>query len=154
MPGQSLLRNLAVKSTRRPYLSVIGGLCLAVASLYYTAENLEFQTSRNELVSADQQYVVLQKQYEQVFTGLDEFIAVIGAPTPKATHVFADRLAADLQRNPQHIQEVLYRANRGWFEGKKLLFLPKEDLDELTEGILDNEDLIESFFESPSLNIV
>ena len=151
MLGHSYLRNLAFRSAQHPFLSLAGALLLSITSIWYTATNLTFMTSRNDLVSRDQPYVRLASEYEEEFKGLDEFIVVISARHPRRARQFADELASQLQSSPDLIEEVFYRVDRNILEGKQLLLLGSDDLTGLAENLEEHEDLLEELFESPSL---
>lgn len=151
MPGQAYLRGLANLSARHPYSFLACGLLLSLLSVLYSLRNLELETSRNDLVSRHLRYVQLASEYEAEFKGLDEFIVVLGGPQPDKARAFADQLAARLRREPRYISEVFYRIEPALFEGKKLLLLGPDELDQIRRGLDSHRDLVEILFETPSL---
>lgn len=151
MIGHSFLKSLATKSARHPLLFIFAAMLLAAACIFYTSRKLEFETSRNDLVSRHQRYVQLAKEYEAQFKGLDDFIVVVRGPDLAVAKIFSDRLAAELKKSKKHIAEVFHRIGDDVFEGKKLLFLEPDKLEDLSRNLEDHYDLIEGLLESPSL---
>ncbi|MBI2194942.1 MAG: MMPL family transporter [Planctomycetes bacterium] len=157
MLGQSYLRGLASLVVRHPVSALVSALALALVSVLYSLARLELETSRNDLVSRHQRYVQLADDYEAEFKGLDEFIVVIGSPSPRVSRDFADRLGRELQSSPRAqrlIAEVFYRVDPGLFDGKKLLLLQPDELQRIRTGLTEHRELVEHLVESPSLNRV
>jgi hopanoid biosynthesis associated RND transporter like protein HpnN len=154
MVGQNHIRKLSLKCGEHPLPALAVSVCLAAAGIWLTAHSLEFKTDRNDLVSRDQPYVRLVSQYEEEFKGLDDLIVAIESDDPKEMRRFADELAAKLTASTDQVAEVFYRVDPEFFEGKKLLFLAVEDIDELSDNLSDHQDFIEELLEEPSLYLV
>lgn len=146
-----LLRRLVRLSCRRPFLTTLLSLILAVAGVAYTLHALSFKTSGRDLLPKDAGYVLRYNQYAREFGELEDIVVVVEARTFEAAKAYAARLVQELRASPLKFQRVAYRVDPQHFEGRQLLYLPTGQLKEIRERIFDHQDFMESFAGDPSL---
>jgi uncharacterized protein len=146
-----LLRRLVRLSCRRPLLTTLLSLVLAVAGVGYTLHALSFKTSGRDLLPRDAGYVVRYNQYAREFGELEDVVIVIEARSFEAAKAYAARLVQELRASPVKFQRVAYRVDPERFEGRQLLYLPTQQLKEIREKVFDHQEFMESFAGDPSL---
>ena len=146
-----LLRRLVRLSCRRPVVTTVISLLLAVAGVAYTLHALTFRTSGRDLLPQDAGYIVRYNQYAREFGELEDIVIVIEARTFEAAKAYAARLVHELRNSPIKFPRVTYRVDPQRFEGRQLLYLPTEQLKEVRDRIFDYQDFMESFAGDPSL---
>jgi len=146
-----LLRRLVRLSCRRPVVTTVISLLLAVAGAAYTLHALTFRTSGRDLLPQDAGYIVRYNQYAREFGELEDIVIVIEARTFEAAKAYAARLVHELRNSPIKFPRVTYRVDPQRFEGRQLLYLPTEQLKEVRDRIFDYQDFMESFAGDPSL---
>src|SRR5215470_10687967 len=119
-----LLRGLVRLSCRRPVLTALLSLILAVAGIAYTLHALTFKTSGRDLLPKDAGYVVRYNQYAREFGELEDIVVVVEAPTFEVAKAYAARLVQELRASPLNFPRVTYRVDPQRFEGRHLLYLP------------------------------
>jgi len=146
-----LLRRLVRLSCRRPLLTTLLSLILAVAGVAYTLHALTFKTAARDLLPANAGYVVRYAQYAREFGELEDIVVVIEARAFEEARDYAARLVQELRASPVKFPRVAYRVDPKRFEGRQLLYLPVEQLKEIRERIFDHQEFMESFAGDPSL---
>jgi uncharacterized protein len=146
-----LLRRLVRLSCRRPLVTTLLSLILAVAGVAYTLHALSFKTSGRDLLPKDAGYVVRYNQYAREFGELEDIVIVIEARTFEAAKDYAARLVQELRASPLKFPRVAYRVDPKRFEGRHLLYLPEKQLKEIRDRIFDHQEFMESFAGDPSL---
>jgi hopanoid biosynthesis associated RND transporter like protein HpnN len=146
-----LLRRLVRLSCRRPLVTTLLSLILAVAGVTYTLHALSFKTSGRDLLPKDAGYVVRYNQYAREFGELEDIVIVIEARTFEAAKDYAARLVHELRASPLKFPRVAYRVDPKRFEGRHLLYLPEKQLKEIRDRIFDHQEFMESFAGDPSL---
>ena len=146
-----LLRRLVRLSCRRPLVTALLSLILAVAGVTYTLQALTFKTSGRDLLPKNAGYVVRYNQYAREFGELEDIVVVVEARSFEAAKAYAARLVQELRASPLTFQRVAYRVDPQRFEGRQLLYLPTEQLKEIRERIFDHQEFMESFAGDPSL---
>jgi hypothetical protein len=134
-----------------PWLTVLMATVLAGVALWYTATHLEFQTSRNALVSQDARYIQRHQESERDFGNLDVFIVVLEPQRLERGKRFVDALAARLRADTQHFGRVTEKIDTGSLEGKKLLLLSPPDLRALQQRLEDAQEFIAAVTATPGL---
>jgi uncharacterized protein len=125
---------------------------LAVGSIAYTVAALRFATSARALLPADAPYIQRYLQYGREFGDLDDVIVVVEATSlPEAT-VYAGQLVRELKAARVPLTRLAYRIDPRQFEGRALLYLPLDKLEEIRERIFDYQDFMESFAARPTLD--
>jgi uncharacterized protein len=137
-------------SVRRPRLTVLVSLALAVVGLTYTAHTLTFLTSPYRLLPQQARYVVTLQEYQRDFGEMNDIVVAVQAPTPGEATRFADRLASLLQTDGVD-GRVMYRIDPSYFEGRALLYLSPGELSKLRERLYDYEEFLERYAARPTL---
>ena len=132
-----------------PLLAVAVGL--AVASVYYTVTNLTIRTSRNDLVASNQRLVQQSEKMDRAFGGRDGMVVVVENGHPKRAIKFANDLAAELRRYPDHFPELFYHIDPERLKRSALLYLDPQDLDKIKDSLLKQQDLLSGLAADPSL---
>jgi hypothetical protein len=148
---ERLLRHLVGLSCRRPLLTTLLSLILAVAGVAYTLHALSFKTSGRDVLPKDAGYIVRYNQYAREFGELEDVVIVIEARTFEAARDYAARLVQELRTSPLKFPRVAYRIDPKRFEGRQLLYLPEAQLKEIRDRIFDHQEFMESFAGDPSL---
>ncbi len=146
-----VLRRLVRLSCRRPLLTVLLASFLAAAGLAVTFHMLVFKTSGRDLLPQDAAYVVRYNEYARDFGELDDIVVVVEARTFEAAKAYAARLVQELRAGPVKFQRIAYRIDPKRFEGRQLLYLPAESLEEIRDRIFDHQEFMENFADDPSL---
>ena len=132
--------------------ALAGCLLLTVAASLYTARHLELVTGRNDLISTEKRYLQLDEEYSEEFVGVDQVAVVVEPQDIPQGKAFVTRLGERLAREQEHIAEIFYRVDVSSLEGKKLLYLPAEDLRDLRRSLEDSQEIIHELLTNPGLN--
>ena len=132
-----------------PILAV--AVVLAVASVYYTVTHLAIRTSRNDLVASNQRLIQQSEKMDRAFGGRDGMVVVVENGHPRRAIKFADDLAAELRRYPDHFPELFYHINPESFKRSALLYLDPKDLDKIKDSLLGQQDLLSGLAADPRL---
>ena len=147
-----LLRRLVRRSCQRPGLTLLLGALLAAVSVVYALTSLTFATSTRALLPRNEPYIERFVEYEREFGELDDLAIVVEAPSlPEAT-LYAGRLVRELKEARVPLVRVAYRIDPKQFEGRALLYLSLERLNEIRERIFDYQEFMESFAARPTLD--
>ena len=132
-----------------PLLAV--AVVLAVASVYYTVTHLTIRTSRNDLVASNQRLIQQTEIMDRAFGGRDGMVVVVENGHPKRAIKFANDLAAELRRYPDHFPELFYHVDPESFKRSALLYLEPQDLDKIKNSLLKEQDLLSGLTADPRL---
>ena len=124
---------------------------LAAASVYYTVTHLSIRTSRNDLVASNQHLVQQSEKMDRAFGGRDGMVVVVENGHPQRAIKFANDLAAELRRYPDHFPELFYHIDPERLKRSALLYLDLPDLDKIKDGLLNQQDLLSGLAADPSL---
>ncbi|SFM48960.1 MMPL family transporter [Thermodesulforhabdus norvegica] len=145
------LSRLSLWSLSHPGTVFLSALLIAFVSIAYTALRLDFKTSRNDLVASSEPAVQRFEEISEDFGRLTNVIVVVEGKDLEQMKNFARLLAERLKQEPQYFGNILYRINTETLEGKKLLFLSPEDLQNLKDKLEEYGELIEELAFEPSL---
>jgi len=134
-----------------PWTTLVMAMVLAVLSIWYTSHHLEFQTSRNSLVSQNARYIQRFEEIDKDFYDLDAFIVVLEPPHLERGKQFVNALVPRLRADTQHFSRVIDRIDTSGLEGKKLLLLSPEDLRTLQQRLQDAQTLLTDLAAAPGL---
>jgi hypothetical protein len=150
-----VLTNIVVSivrtSTRFAILVVIFSLLLAVGAGFYTARNFTINTDINTLISPDLDWRKRDNQFEEAFDRERLILAVVEAPTPELTSAAAKALAEKLSGDTRNFEAVTPLGSGEFFEKNGLLFLPVEEVGQVTGQISSAAPLIEIMAGDPSI---
>ena len=146
-----LLRSLVRVSCRRPVLTVLVSLVLALAGTAHTVQGLRFKTSGRDLLPQNAGYVLRYAEYSRDFGELEDIVVVVEARSFEAARDYASRLVQELRNSPVKFPRASYRIDPKRFEGRQLLYLSTAKLREIRDKIFDHQEFMESFAADPSL---
>ena len=127
-------------------------VALAVFSILYTKAHLQFQTGQEDLISGNSRDTRNYRHYEDEFPDLDSLIVVVRADRdPAGAERFADSFAARLTADKDNVRSVLYKIDAGALADRALLYLSKDDLNELAGHIRDYQAFLVGYAANPSL---
>jgi len=137
---------------RCPGRLVLSAVILTGASLYYTAGNMGFNTSTNDMLSVKlpfrQTYHIFENAFPQY---LNNILVVIDGETPESARNAAKRLAKRLRQQPALFKSVyLPRANR-FLEEHALMFLKQDKLERMSEDLARIQPFLGKLTRDPSL---
>ncbi|MCL5096294.1 MAG: MMPL family transporter [Candidatus Omnitrophica bacterium] len=147
-----LLRRLAFYLYHYPWFFFYPQIILVVLSVFYTVQNLQFDTNRNDLVGADKKYHQAFLKYKAEFPGQDDLVAVVESEDMEKNRQFVERLGARLEAEPNLFTDVFYKGDLKLMGPKALLFLPEDTLQELSTTLRDYHPFIQNFSQATNLN--
>ncbi|MDE2063995.1 MAG: MMPL family transporter, partial [Bradyrhizobium sp.] len=126
-------------------------LALAVGAGVYAAKHFEINTDINTLISSNLDWRKRDIQFENAFDRERMILAVVEAPTPEAMTAATSALYHKLAGDKQHFEAVESLGSGEFFEKNAFLFLPKEEVAQLTGQFEQAAPLIEIMAGDPSL---
>jgi uncharacterized protein len=130
---------------------VVLSLILAVGAGYYAARNFTINTDINTLISPNLDWRQRDIQFEEAFDRDRLILAVVEAPTPELTSLAARALADKLSGDTKHFESVTPLGSGEFFEKNGLLFLPTEEVAQVTGELESGAPLIEIMAGDPSI---
>ncbi|MGY3453624.1 hopanoid transporter HpnN [Bradyrhizobium sp. USDA 4353] len=137
--------------TRFAWPTLIVGLLLSVGAGVYTARHFSINTDINKLISPDLDWRKRDQQYEQAFDRDRMILGVVEAATPELTGVAADALANKLKGDTANFSSVELLGGGEFFAKNGLLFLPTDQVKQLTEQFAAAAPLVEIMAGDPSI---
>ena len=147
----SIVVSIVRTCTRFATLVVIAALLLAVGGSYYAARHFSINTDINTLISPDLDWRKRDNQFEHAFDREKLILAVVEAPTPELASAASKALATKLTGDTQHFESVQPLGSGEFFEKNGLLFLPVEEVGEVTGQLEAAAPLIEIMAGDPSI---
>lgn len=128
---------LACSRLARRFPWVILGLSLIffVLSLSLAAGFLEFQTSREDLISAKDELHDDQHRYLEEFPSSDDIVVMVKGGSSTERENYVNTLSEFLNQHPDRFQAVFPKVELPFLTTRALLFLPEEQLGELVEAV-------------------
>src|SRR5262245_36661185 len=146
------LQRLVRLSCRHAWLTVVLSLLLAGLGIAYTFHALTFKTSGRDTLPQSAGYVRRYIEHAREFGELEDIVVVVEARTFEAAKAYASRLVQELRESPVKFQRVAYRIDPKRFEGRQLLYVSTEKLQEIRDKIFDHQEFMESFASDPTLS--
>ena len=126
-------------------------IVLAILCVFYTVFNLEFLTSRNDLVGADKAYHRIYLEFKTEFPVQDELVAVVESPDIERNRQFVERLGARLRAEKDLFTGVFFKGDLASMGPKALLFLPDDALADLTKTLREHRPVMQEFAKANNL---
>lgn len=126
---------------------LLAGLCV-----FYTVTQLNFSTSRNDLVSGNLRYHRIFLEYRREFTAQEDIVAVVESETPEKNRQFIERLGAKVENETNLFTDVFYRGDLPMLGPKALLFLEEEQLRELNKALTEYKPFLARVAATTNLN--
>ncbi len=143
--------SIVTTCTRFAVTTVLIALALAVGAGVYAAKHFEINTDINTLISSNLDWRKRDIQFENAFDRERMILAVVEAPTPEAMTAATSALYHKLAGDKQHFEAVESLGSGEFFEKNAFLFLPKEEVAQLTGQFEQAAPLIEIMAGDPSL---
>jgi hopanoid biosynthesis associated RND transporter like protein HpnN len=137
--------------TRFAILVVVCSLALAVGAGFYTARNFSINTDINKLISPELDWRKRDNQFEAAFDRERLILAVVEAPTPELSSAAAKALTEKLSGDTKNFESVTPLGAGEFFEKNGLLFLPVEEVGQVTGQLESAAPLIEIMAGDPSI---
>lgn len=110
-------------------------LVVFVISLAAAAKFLEFQTNREDLVSARDELHEVQERFTREFPASDDVVVMVEGGTASSREAFVDLLAELLAEDPKHFEAIFPRVELPFLARRALLFLPEAELESLVSSV-------------------
>jgi len=137
--------------TRFATLTLLVGLVLAIAGGYYTANHFAINTDINTLISERMDWRQRDVQFDKAFDRDSTILAVVEAPTPELTSSAAAALEEKLRDDRKNFVSMQPLGSGEFFERNGLLFLPTEEVAQITGQFEQAAPLIEIMAGDPSI---
>jgi len=146
------LRRLVRVACARPVLTVVLGLLGAVAGVVYSLQTLTFMTQGRDLLPPGQAYAQRYQEYLDDFGDLDEIAVVVESRNLAVSKAYASRFVRELRKYPGKFKRITHRIDPKRFEGRGLLYLSLDKLQDIRGKIFDYQEFMESFAARPTLD--
>ena len=161
-----LLGGLARTVYHRPRWFLYPQAILFVISILYTVTNLEFDTSRSNLVGANKRYHQNFLRFKKEFPTQDDLVVVVESEDPEKNRQFIERLGAKIDAARIRIpvrpgaevtvetnlfNHIFYKGDLKLLGSKALLFLAETNLVELATMLRDYRPFFEPFARTTNL---
>ena len=134
-----------------PRLFLWPQVVLAVLCIIYTVANLEFLTSRNDLVGAEKEYHRIYLEFRKEFPVQDELVVVVESSDMERNRQFVERLGARLHEETNLFTGVFFKGDLTSMGSKALLFLPEDALADLTKTLREHRPVLQEFAKANNL---
>src|SRR5262245_62035045 len=147
---QSSIIRLVDLCVRRPWWTILLAIALAVASSAYAARNFAIHSDVNALISPDLAWAQRSQQYTNDFPQRN-ILVVVDAPTPEFSERAAAELAEGLSARADRFHAISQPGGGIFFERNGFLFLPIEQVTQLTDALVRADALVGTLAADPSL---
>jgi hopanoid biosynthesis associated RND transporter like protein HpnN len=147
----SIVVSIVRACTRFAALTLLVGLVLAIAAGYYTARHFTINTDINTLISEKLDWRQRDQVFDRAFDRDSTILAVVEAPTPELTRSAADALFARLKSDTKHFQSMQALGWGEFFDREGLLFLPTDEVRQISDQFESAAPLIEIMAGDPSI---
>ena len=145
------LNKLADLVVRYPGRFIYPQFLLFALCVFYTAGNLGFDTSRNNLVGSDKRYHQRFLAFLEEFPAEDDLVVVVESESPEKNRQFVERLGARLEGETNIFTDIFYKGDLQMMGRKALLFVPEADLKELHRTLQNYQPFLQQFIQSTNL---
>ena len=142
---ERLLTRLADGGCASPGRFVLPQILLAAACAAFTAFNLEFHTSRNDLVGSEKEYHKEFIRFLDEFPLQDDLVVVVESGDLERNRQFVARLGQRLSAETNLFRSVFYRRDLRTLGTNTLLVTPVDKLALLTNRLGEYRPFIETF---------
>ncbi|MGH6927936.1 MAG: MMPL family transporter, partial [Dongiaceae bacterium] len=153
-PGIAALTERIVDASRRHARAVVAG-CLALTVLFgwYMATHLGIDANTDHLLDPNASWRQAELEIKHLFPQNDGvLVIVVDGVTPELAGDAAARLAARLGERPDMFQDIRRPDASEFFRRNGLLFLPTEEVEQLTDSLARSQPLIAAIAADPSVN--
>ena len=147
----SVVVSIVKTSVRFAVFTLLLGLILAGASVYYTSRHFVINTDINTLISDKMDWRQRDVQFDKAFDRDSTILAVVEAPSPELTSAAAAALEAKLKDDKKNFVSMQPLGSGEFFEKNGLLFLPTKEVADVTGQFEKAAPLIEIMAGDPSI---
>jgi uncharacterized protein len=139
--------------TRYAYATIALSLLIAGISVYYTGEHFAINTDVTKLISKDVRWRQQEIAFDRLFPDRSEryVLVVVDAPTSELASLARAELADKLAADKTVFTSVTQPGGSAFFRQNGLLFVPTEELAQITKPLARAALLIRSLVVDPSL---
>jgi hopanoid biosynthesis associated RND transporter like protein HpnN len=131
---------------------IVAATLLGAASAVYAARHFAISTDVSKLLSPDLPWRQRELAYQAAFPQQTEsIVAVVEGPTPELATAAAAALTEELKQQLTLFRSVSIAGGDEFFERNKLLYLPPEDLSQVTQRLTAAAPLLGIVARDPSL---
>ncbi|MBU6456870.1 MAG: MMPL family transporter [Bradyrhizobium sp.] len=130
---------------------VLVAFALAIGAGYYTSRHFQINTDINTLISAKLDWRQRDIQFDKAFDRDSTILAVVDSPTPELTSAASAALEQKLSGDTRHFSSMQPLGSGEFFEKNGLLFLPEDEVRQLTSQFSSAAPLIEIMAGDPSI---
>ncbi len=142
---------LAVVVFRHRWLFLYPQLALFVLCLAYTVKCLQFNTNRGDLVGANKKYHQNLLRFKKEFPTQDDLVVVVESEHAEKNRQFVERLGAKLEAETNLFYHVFFKGELKMLGPKALLFVPDENLADLSRTLKDFHPFVAQFARTTNL---
>ncbi|ARN82063.1 MMPL family transporter [Methylocystis bryophila] len=137
---------------RRPYLTIVVSLLVALLAGSYAYQNIAINTDTDQLISSKLPWRQHEIAFDAAFPQQDKtLLVVVDGATPELAESAAGRLAAALAKTQGRFQEVEELGAPSFFKQNGLLFLTVDELRRLTDQIIRAQPFLGALASDPTL---
>ena len=130
---------------------ILGAIILFLLCLAYSWRSLEFQTSREDLISPNDILYDVYQRYIQEFPRTHDTVVVVEGSTAARRREFIDHFAQVLGSEPEHFYAVFPRVELPFLRSQALMFLPDSELAQLVDALKRAEPFLDSLSQQKKL---
>lgn len=139
-------------SVRRPVLTVLTALALAVVSVWFTVSHVRINTSNTDMLSAELSFRRDAIAFSRAFPALSEnLVIVVDAATPDAAEDAARQLTDRLTAKTDLYEWVFYEKSDPFLRRQGLLYLTTPELEKVADDLAAAQPLLAKLHASPNL---
>jgi hypothetical protein len=124
---------------------------LVLLCVLYTVRNLEFHTSRNDLVGGEKEYHRIYLEFKKEFPVQEDLVVVVESENLERNRQFVERLGRKLERETNLFASVFYKGDLKGMGRKALLFLPEKELAGLQQTFEEYKPVVQQFTRATNL---
>ena len=139
--------------TRFAYGTIVLGLIISGLAVYYTGEHFAINTDITKLIAKDIPWRQREIDFDKLFPNRNGgyILAVVDAPTPELASLARTTLADKLSADKDLFKSVSQLGGSPFFAQNGLLFLPTEELTDITKPLIRAAPLVRALVTDPSL---
>ena len=125
---------------------------MCAVCIAFTAFHLKMDMNRDNLVGPDKKYHQIFLKFRKEFPGEDELVVVVESEDMERNRQFIERLAAKMEPETNIFTDVLYKNDFTMLGKKALLFVPEENLKEISTALTNFAPFIQQFSKATNLD--
>lgn len=151
MPGK-ILTAIVEWCWRQAKLVTLVALLSTVLLGAFAATHLDLDTDENKMLSSDLPFRKAEQAFDKAFPqGTDLLVAVVDAPTTGEAEDAVNRLETRLKTKPDLFKSVRRPPEEVFFRKRGLLFLPIDQLTDLSDRLIQAQPMLGALSRDPSL---